>query len=50
MKNKAAVLALGLSTSLVTGQAFSTNERTFTWYSSRLGNQLVVDTTLALFS
>ncbi|MCX4024708.1 hypothetical protein H0A36_09600 [Endozoicomonas sp. SM1973] len=45
MKNKAAVLALGLGVSLVTGQAFSANERTLTWYSSGLGNQLVIDTT-----
>ncbi|MBU2712060.1 hypothetical protein [Zooshikella harenae] len=44
MKNKVAA-ALGLSLSLVAGLAFSANERSFTWYSASLGNQLVIKST-----
>ncbi|WP_027709583.1 hypothetical protein [Zooshikella ganghwensis] len=44
MKMKVAA-ALGLSLSLVAGQVFSANEKTFTWYSFSLGNQLVTKST-----
>ncbi|MGI0117044.1 hypothetical protein [Zooshikella sp. RANM57] len=44
MKNKVAAV-LSLSLSLVAGQAFSANERTFSWYSASLGNQLEINST-----